>query len=226
MDLPPELQTRPLTIEDAVPVANLMRASEVHDVGEALIDDEDIVGDWQRPSFDLANQSVGVLDRGTLVAYAEVFKGRYADATVHPDHRDRGIGTALAGWMQDRARADGGTLVGQPVPSGGDAERLLESLGYHERWKSWVLELPGGSVIEPQPLTPGYAIREMRAGDERAAYQLIEDAFNEWPDRPAVDVRRLGGRCRPAAGLRTVAATARVRWRRHPGGRLVSHPER
>ena len=183
MDLPPELQTRPLTIEDAVPVANLMRASEVHDVGEALIDDEDIVGDWQRPSFDLASQSVGVLERGTLVAYAEVFKGRYADATVHPDHRGRGIGSALAGWTQDRARTDGGTLVGQPVPSGGDAERLLEILGYHERWKSWVLELPGGSVIEPQPLTPGYAIREMRAGDERAAYQLIEDAFNEWPDR-------------------------------------------
>ena len=183
MDLPPELQTRPLTIEDAVPVANLMRASEIHDVGEALIDDEDIVGDWQRPSFDLASQSVGVLERGTLVAYAEVFKGRYADATVHPDHRGRGIGSALAGWTQDRARTDGGTLVGQPVPSGGDAERLLEILGHHERWKSWVLELPGGSVIEPQPLTPGYAIREMRAGDERAAYQLIEDAFNEWPDR-------------------------------------------
>lgn len=60
-----------------------MRASEVHDVGEALIDDEDIVGDWQRPSFDLASQSVGVLDNGTLIAFAEVFKGRYADATVH-----------------------------------------------------------------------------------------------------------------------------------------------
>lgn len=95
MDLASGLQMRPLTMADAVSVANLVRASEIHDVGEALIDDEDIVGDWQRPSFDLAR------------------------------------------WAQDRAAAS----------------------------------------------PPGYAIREMRAGDERAAYQLIEDAFNECPDR-------------------------------------------
>jgi len=95
MDLPPGLQTRPLTMDDAVPVANLVRASEVHDVGEALIDDEDIVGDWQRPSFDLASQSVDLLDNGTLIAFAGVFKGRYADTTVHPDHRGRGLARAL-----------------------------------------------------------------------------------------------------------------------------------
>jgi GNAT superfamily N-acetyltransferase len=183
MDLPRGLQVRPLVMDDAVPVADLRRAGEVHDVGEALIDDEDIIGDWRRPSFDLASESIGVLDGQRLVGYAEVFRSRYAYATVHPDHRGRGIGAALSGWTQDRARAGGGTLVGQPVPSGGDAEHLLESLGYHERWMSWVLELPEGSVIEPQHLEPGYAIREIRAGDERAAYQVIEDAFNEWPDR-------------------------------------------
>jgi GNAT superfamily N-acetyltransferase len=183
MALPSGLQVRPLTMDDVVPVANLLRASEVQDVGEALIDDEDIIGGWRRPGFDLESQSIGVLDGQTLVGYAEVFRSRYAGATVHPDHRRRGIGTALSGWTQELARAGGGTLVGQPVPSGGDAERLLESLGYHERWMSWVLELPEGSVIEPDHLEPGYAIREIRTGEERAAYQLIEDAFNEWPDR-------------------------------------------
>jgi mycothiol synthase len=76
MDLPPGLQMRPLTMDDAIPVANLIRASEVHDVGEALIDDEGIVGAWLRPSFDLASQSVGVLDRRALIAYGEVFKAR------------------------------------------------------------------------------------------------------------------------------------------------------
>lgn len=183
MDLPPGLQVRPLVMNDAVPVADLQRAGEVHDVGEALIDDEDIIGDWLRPSFDLASQSIGVLDGETLVGYAEVFKSRYADAMVHPDHRGRGIGAALSGWTQDLARAGGGTLVGQSVPSGGDAEHLLVSQGYHERWTSWVLDLPEGSVIEPQHLEHGYAIREIHAGEELAAYQLIEDAFNEWPDR-------------------------------------------
>jgi GNAT superfamily N-acetyltransferase len=183
MDLPPGLLVRPLAMDDVLPVANLRRAGEVHDVGEALIDDEDIIGDWRRPGFNLESQSIGVLDGQRLVGYAEVFKGRNANATVHPDHRNRGIGAALSGWAQERARADGGTCVGQTVPSGGDAERLLETLGYHERWTTWVLELPQGSVVEPQHLEPGYGIREIHPGDERAAYQLIENAFNEWPGR-------------------------------------------
>ena len=34
------------------------------------------------------------------------------------------------------------------------------------------------------PLPAGYAIRAFEPGrDEQAAYQVVEDAFNEWPDR-------------------------------------------
>ena len=183
MDLPPGLTARPLVIVDAERVFALMVASETHDAGEAAIDLEDIVADWQRPSFDLTTQSVGVVSGAELVAYAEVVNGRYADATVPPEWRGRGIGTWLAAWTQEEARRQGGSLVGMPVPRGSDGDRLLASLGYHVAWTSWVLELPRGAVIEPQPLPEGYAIRAFQPGEERVVYQVVEDAFNEWPDR-------------------------------------------
>ena len=188
MDLPPGLTARPLRMEDAEAVFRLMETSEEHDVGEAAIDLEDVVGDWQRPSFHLATQSVGVVGDGRLVAYAEVVNGRYADATVLPSWRGRGIGTWLAAWTQAEARRQGGSMVGMPVPFGSDGDRLLESLGYEVAWTSWVLELPRGAVIEPQPLPDGYAVRGFQPGEERVVYQVVEDAFNEWPDRAPVPV--------------------------------------
>jgi ribosomal protein S18 acetylase RimI-like enzyme len=72
------------------------------------------------------------------------------------------------------------------VPEGSDGDRLLERLGYHVAWTSWVLELPPGAEIQPQPLPEGYALRAFVPGEERAVYQVVEDAFNEWPDRMPV----------------------------------------
>ena len=183
MDLPIGLTTRRLRLEDAEPVFQLLATSEEHDVGAAAIDLEDVVGHWQQPSFDLAAQAIGVVSGDELVAFGEVSKGRYAEATVAPSWRGRGIGTWLAAWTQAEARRQGGSLVGMPVPRGSDGDQLLESLGYHVAWTSWVLELPPGAAIEPQPLPEGYAVRAFQPGEERAVYQVVEDAFNEWPDR-------------------------------------------
>lgn len=187
LDLPAGLEhlsTRPLTRADATAVTTLVGACEQHDVGEVLIEEADIVGDWQRPAFDLASQSVGVLDGGRLVAYAEVYRGRWADAAVDPAYRGRGIGTALSHWTRGVAARDGGTLVGQPVPGDSPGEHLLESLGYQPLWTSWVLELPAGRAIDPHPVPTGYAIREPRdEADLRATWTLNEDAFLEWSDR-------------------------------------------
>lgn len=183
MDLPIGVTTRPLRLEDAEPVSELLATSEEHDVGKAAIDVEDIVSHWQRPSFDLAAQAIGVVSGDELVAFGEVSKGRYAEATVAPSWRGRGIGTWLAAWTQAEARRQGGSLVGMPVPRGSDGDRLLESLGYHVAWTAWVLELPPGAAIEPQALPDGYAVRAFQPGEERAVHQVVEDAFNEWPDR-------------------------------------------
>ena len=178
------LTVRPLRRDDAAAVAALMAACELHDVGEVLIEEADIVGDWQRPAFDIGSQTVSVHDGGRLVAYAEVYKGRWGDAAVEPAYRGRGIGTALARWTQAVAARDGGSLVGQPVPGDSAGERLLSDLGYRTLWTSWVLELPAGQAIEPQPIPEGYAVREpLGDADHRAAWTVNEDAFLEWSER-------------------------------------------
>jgi GNAT superfamily N-acetyltransferase len=184
--LPPGLTHRPLVLSDARATFSVFAAAEEHDTGEVAIELEDIEGDWQRPSFDLATESVGVFDGDALVAAGEVYKGRRGEATVHPEHRGRGIGSWLVHWTEDCARRRGGTVVGQTVPAESTAERMFRSFGYREGWTSWVLEVPPGSSIAPQPLPEGYSIRDFVPGrDDEAAFRVIEDAFSEWPDRQA-----------------------------------------
>jgi GNAT superfamily N-acetyltransferase len=184
MTLPAGLTARPHVLEDAPAVCRLIEAAERVDAGSPAIEVEDIEAAWSRPSFDLATESIGVFDGPALVASGDVFKGRRAEAAVHPDHRGRGIGTWLAGWLEDCARARGSRLVGQTVPGGSGPERFFTARGYREGWTSWVLELPAGAAIEPQPLPDGYRLREYAAAtDDGVAFRLIEDAFNEWPDR-------------------------------------------
>jgi len=181
--LPAGLAERPLRPTDAAVVAALIRESELADLGEAVIEEADLVGEWQRPSFDLAANSVGVLDGDRMVGYAEYGGAGRGDATVHPAYRGRGIGTWLARWLQQTARARGATEVGMPVPVGSSGEALLRSLGYHQRWESWVLCLPDGASISDQPLPEGYSLISAEPRHVPAAWEVTEDAFLEWSVR-------------------------------------------
>lgn len=184
MALPDGFSARPHVLTDAPAVCELVAATELVDAGEVAIELEDIQGDWARASFDLARESIGVWEGDRLVASGEVFKGRRADAGVHPDYRGQGLGTWLADWLEECARGTGSRLVGQTVPAGSNAEAFFAARGCREGWTSWVLQLPHDVVIAPQPLPNGYALREFVGGEDgRIAFQLIEDAFNEWPDR-------------------------------------------
>jgi mycothiol synthase len=173
---------RPVVMADAPTVTALVAAEELHDLGEVMIEEADYVSEWQRPSFDLETQTVGVWYGEDLVGFAQVDADR-GDAAVHPDHRRRGIGTALAGWMQECARSQGMTVVGAPVPQGTAADRLLEKLGYRVRWTSWVLELLDGATVPERSLPDGYAVREAAPEEYEAVWAVTEDAFLEWSDR-------------------------------------------
>ncbi len=97
--------------------------------------------------------------------------------------------------------------MGQPVPGDSPAERLLASLGYRTLWTSWVLQMPAGQAIDPQPVPEGYVIREPRdEGDLRATWTVNEDAFLEWSDRERATLRGVGGERVAAARLPAVAA--------------------
>ena len=183
MDLPDGLTERPLRLDDSAAVTEVMAAQELLDAGVVMIDEADIVGDWQKPSFDLASSSVGVFDGERLVAYAEVSGADRGDAAVHPGYRGRGIGTALALWIQMTARAKGSTVIGMPVPVGSPGETLLTSMGYRPRWNSWLLALPEGKVIEEQPLADGYTVGEATEDQWPGVHTVLEDAFLEWADR-------------------------------------------
>ena len=187
-DLPTGLATRPLTLADATAVFEVMAAEQQATLGRVDIEEADIVADWRRPSHDLEAQSVGVVDGGHLVGYAEILGQHRGDAAVHPDHHGRGIGTWLAHWMQSTARAQGHSEIGMPVPVGSPGERLMRHLGYHVRWRTRELEMPPGREIEERPLPAGHLIRVAEdAADRRAAHEVIEDAFLEWSVRDKQD---------------------------------------
>jgi GNAT superfamily N-acetyltransferase len=119
---------------------------------------------------------------------------------VLPAYRHRGIGTALAHWLADSARGLGHPPSGGVTPEGSDGDRLLEKLGYHVRWTSWVLQLPEGATVPARELPPGYEIRAATPDDYEAVWTVVEDAFLEWSVRErdtledflAVTVRRPG----------------------------------
>src|SRR4051794_3612374 len=198
--LPTGLTTRPLTPDDLDAVFAVEAAQQQHDTGRVDVEPADFLGEWQRPSFSLETMSMGVWDGDMLVAYAELpYPGR-CEAGVLPAYRRRGIGTALAGWLVDTARGLGHATTGGVTPQGSDGDRLLEKLGYHVRWTSWVLRLPEGATVPSRELPPGYAVRAATPDDYESVHTVVEDAFLEWSQREretfedflAVTVRRPG----------------------------------
>ena len=183
MQIPAGLTSRPLEFADAADVTAVIAAQALHDVGEVMIEEADIVGDWQRPGFDVGSSDIGVFDGDRLVAYAEVGYADRGDAAVHPDYRNRGLGTQLALWMQAKAREKGKPVIGMPVLQGSPGDQLLESLGYRVRWTSWALQLPAGARGPERPLPEGYAVRAATESEYDACWTVQEDAFLEWSER-------------------------------------------
>lgn len=186
MDLPAAFIARPLSLADAQATFEVAAADEAAALEVAAVELADIVADWQRPSFDIATRTIGVFDRAEperLVGYAQLTHQERGEAAVLPSHHGHGIGTALAAWLRDTARANGATIVGMPVPEGSAGDRLLTALGYHIRWTSWVLHFPDGASVPARDLPAGYVVRAADPHEYAESHDVVEDAFLEWSAR-------------------------------------------
>lgn len=188
IELPAGFTARPVTPDDVDAITALIAAAELHDDGVAEIDRDDVANMFERSGWEPAENTLLVFEGESPVAWAEVHTGR-ADAAVRPDHRGRGIGSALMAWTEERARALGRSDIGQTVTDANrGAAELFLARGYEPSWISWIIEIAFGDAPPPVPDPPdGISLRPYEPGtDERAVHRLIDHAFCEWPGRDPV----------------------------------------
>jgi GNAT superfamily N-acetyltransferase len=179
----PGYQVRPHVPADVDAVTELIAAVELDVLGEELVTRADTVALWAVDGFDLERDSIGIYRDDRLVAACHIYD-RKAEVNVHPSATGLGLGSWLRAWSERRAGENGRLSIGQTVPDQNRAAtRILRDAGYRVGWTSWILriehpERPGD--VQPPA---GVRLRHFRPGDEPAAYQVFETAFNEWPGR-------------------------------------------
>jgi ribosomal protein S18 acetylase RimI-like enzyme len=179
--LPAGYHSRPATTADLSAIHRLVSACELQ--GRAETDPDAIAAVLARPGLDPASDTLLVHDpAGELIAWAWV--NRRSEVDVHPDHRGRRVGSFLLAWVEARACQAGTQRIVQTVQDSDlAATALLRSHGYEPMVTAWLLEI--AMPIEPAVPEPpaGITVRSFQPGDEPAAYQLTEDAFDEWQER-------------------------------------------
>jgi mycothiol synthase len=161
----------------------MVAAGERSLAGHSETDLDRVAADLSRPGLILDRDSLVVHDAGGELA-ARAWVNRRSEVDVALGHRGRGLGAALADWVLRQAAAAGTPEVTQTVP---DADRaaveLLESRGWTPKVVSWLLEINSAAEPDVPPAPAGITVRSFRQGDDRAAHQLIEDAFDDWQQR-------------------------------------------
>ena len=168
---------RPPAPQDAEAVLAVMVARDIADVGAPDVELADVHVDWASPDVDLGRDAwVAEGDGGTLAAYA-LRRGDDAHVYVHPDAEGAGVGTALRRACEARAAETGVAVLRQFIPVGNEVARaLLLAAGYRPVQLYSRLRLELASAPEP----PSAHVRGFeREHDERAVYDLIQNAFAE-----------------------------------------------
>ncbi len=196
--LPEEYTIRHARDQDARSILDLIAACD-HSFGveSGGFTEEDIRQGWA--ALDMERDTWLILAQdGALAAYGEVTdqgSGKLiADGYVHPGHRGRGLGTALARTMETRARErvahapDGAqvTLFNGVLQADQAAQDLLAREGYSVARVFWEMRIELSEEPAAPSLPTGLRLRAFVPGqDERAVFDTVEAAFaDHWEHVP------------------------------------------
>ena len=144
LNLPKDFTSRPITLEDAKEITDLfnLNSYEMAGINEFFV--EGTINNWEMPGFNLETESRKVLnsDRNIIAAcevwaVAETPVHPFVWVRVHPNYRGKGLGTALTGWGENRAKkvfdlvpSDARVIMRSSTIDGfPPAKELLENLG-------------------------------------------------------------------------------------------------
>ncbi len=180
MLLPSGHTARPATPDDIPDIHRLVVACEENLHGHSETDADGIASVFARAGFDLALDTVLIHDPAqALMAWA--WSNRRSEVDVHPAARDRGIGQALLDWTQDRGRAAGSQRLVQTVEDRDHAAvALVKRAGFTPKATSWQLMIEASHLHISKPMID---IMPLEQHEWHTAYEVCEDAFDDWQER-------------------------------------------
>jgi len=179
-------------------IAAFLEVCDRHDTGGADFTLAELESEWSMPRFERTSDAWLVQAAGGgLAAYAHLTRrpnvAPDVAAWVHPDHRGRGLGTALVTLTEDRVRELAATgaaprsIVSWTNHPARDAAELLEAHGYRVSRRFWRMSIALGDEPPEAPRWPDdVELRPMRPGvDDEAVYDTVVTAFRDhWNASP------------------------------------------
>ena len=192
-------ELRAPTPDDLGPAASVLVADQRAAGSEVVLDASFIRHEWDRRAFDLTTDAWVVTDDAKLVvAYAQVRSDEEGAVeswgVVHPEHRGRGIGTALLDRIEERASV---LLRDSPSPrlrhsiSAGDraAATMLRARGLRPIRHFWHMQIDLFGPREPRPAPAGIEVGGVEPGEDIGAVHAVLTAAFSHPDErlPTLD---------------------------------------
>jgi ribosomal protein S18 acetylase RimI-like enzyme len=195
--LPEGFWLRPPQDVDAAPLVEMLNAETLALIGVSLATVEWVVTPWHAPGADRERDFAVVVDpEGAVAGYVSVgsdppYTEVLGIGVVALRHHGRGIGAALVAEAERRAGRFAalaapdrrvvmqiGALAGEPR-----VERLLAEHGYAEVRRFFAMRIDFAGSPAPAAPIEGIDVRGLRAGEERAVYACLTDAFaDHWGD--------------------------------------------